>query len=165
VRKGQITENLEMINQGLGWLREALNTLLRNEAQFSIAEVALGAGDNKALFEAVQAMESLGPMGEGFDTWNVQVFKANLLASNGTDADANEAEALFRSCLEYARKWQVKMGELLAASGLARLLARTGRRDEAGTILAEICSWFTEGLDTVPLRAAKELLDEIAHAA
>jgi predicted ATPase len=44
---------------------------------------------------------------------------------------------------------------------LARLLARTGRRDEARTMLAEIYGWFTEGFDPADLKDAKALLDEL----
>jgi hypothetical protein len=44
---------------------------------------------------------------------------------------------------------------------LSRLLARTERRDEARTMLAEIYGWFTEGFDTADLKDAKALLDEL----
>ena len=46
-------------------------------------------------------------------------------------------------------------------SSLARMLDRTGRRDEARTILAEIYGWFTEGFDTADLKDAKALLEEL----
>ncbi len=46
---------------------------------------------------------------------------------------------------------------------LARLLAKRGKRDEARTMLAEIYGWFTEGFDTVDLKDAKTLLDELAE--
>jgi predicted ATPase len=52
--------------------------------------------------------------------------------------------------------------ELRATMSLARLLRDTGRRDEAHTMLSEIYSWFTEGLDTADLKEAKALLDELA---
>jgi hypothetical protein len=54
-----------------------------------------------------------------------------------------------------------KSPELRATSSLARLLRDTGRRDEARTILMEIYGWFTEGFDTVDLKRAKALLDEL----
>jgi len=44
---------------------------------------------------------------------------------------------------------------------LARLLAKQGRRDEALARLAEIYNWFTEGFDTLDLKEAKALLDEL----
>lgn len=45
---------------------------------------------------------------------------------------------------------------------MARLLARSGRRAEARRILREIYEWFTEGLDTLDLRTARTLLDDLA---
>jgi Tfp pilus assembly protein FimV len=44
---------------------------------------------------------------------------------------------------------------------LARLLAQQGHRDQARTMLAEIYNWFTEGFDTVDLKEAKPLLEEL----
>jgi predicted ATPase len=41
------------------------------------------------------------------------------------------------------------------------LLASHGRRDEALAALAEIYGWFTEGFDTVDLKEAKALLDQL----
>ena len=37
-----------------------------------------------------------------------------------------------------------------------------GGVDEARAMLAEIYSWFTEGFDTVDLKDAKALLDQLA---
>jgi hypothetical protein len=45
---------------------------------------------------------------------------------------------------------------------LARLLTKHGRRAEARAMLAEIYSWFTEGFDTLALKEAKALLDELS---
>ena len=37
-----------------------------------------------------------------------------------------------------------------------------GRRNEARDLLAPIYDWFTEGFDTLDLKEAKGLLDELA---
>ena len=37
-----------------------------------------------------------------------------------------------------------------------------GKRDEARELLAPVYGWFTEGFDTLDLKEAKELLDELA---
>jgi predicted ATPase len=44
---------------------------------------------------------------------------------------------------------------------VARLWRVQGKRDEARDLLAPVCSWFTEGLDTLDLKQAKALLDEL----
>jgi Tfp pilus assembly protein FimV len=45
---------------------------------------------------------------------------------------------------------------------LARLLDQQGHRDEARSMLADIYNWFTEGFDTVDLKEAKALLEELS---
>ena len=55
-----------------------------------------------------------------------------------------------------ARSW-----ELRATTSLARLLRDWDQREEAHTALAEIYNWFTEGFDTVDLKDAKALLEEL----
>ena len=45
---------------------------------------------------------------------------------------------------------------------LARLLRDTNRREQARAMLTEIYNWFTEGFDTVDLKDAKALLDELS---
>ena len=82
-----------------------------------------------------------------------------LLASNDRRA---EAEGCFKKALETARAQDAKSLELRAAGSLARLWNGEGKRSEASDLLAPIYDWFTEGLDTADLRAAKNLLDELA---
>jgi len=45
---------------------------------------------------------------------------------------------------------------------LARLWHSQGKTDEARQMLAEIYGWFTEGFDTVDLKEAKALLEELS---
>jgi class 3 adenylate cyclase/tetratricopeptide (TPR) repeat protein len=83
-----------------------------------------------------------------------------LLAQNPLDVVV--AEQCFRTAIEIARRQSARLPELCATTSLARLLAGSGRRDEARTMLAEIYGWFTEGFDTVDLKDAKALLDELS---
>jgi hypothetical protein len=39
---------------------------------------------------------------------------------------------------------------------------RQGKRDEARALLAPVYGWFKEGFDTLDLKEAKGLLDELA---
>jgi predicted ATPase len=80
------------------------------------------------------------------------------------DMDGNaveEAEALFGHALEIARRQEAKTFELRAATSLARLWQRQGKRDAARALLAPIYAWFTEGFDTKDLKDAKALLAEL----
>ncbi len=76
---------------------------------------------------------------------------------------ADEAEARFESALGASRKQQAKSWELRAAMSMARLWRDQGKRDEARDLLAPVYGWFTEGFDTLDLKEAKALLDEL-HA-
>jgi predicted ATPase len=76
--------------------------------------------------------------------------------------DTLAAQRHFEEAIAIARRQSSKWWELRATVGLARLLAKQGRRDEARTMLAEICGWFTEGFDTADLKDARALLDELS---
>jgi predicted ATPase len=45
---------------------------------------------------------------------------------------------------------------------MARLWRDQGKREEARDLLAPAYGWFTEGFDTLDLKEAKTLLDELA---
>ena len=45
---------------------------------------------------------------------------------------------------------------------MARLWRDQGKRDEARELLAPVYGWFTEGFDTLDLKEAKTLLEELA---
>jgi predicted ATPase len=76
-------------------------------------------------------------------------------------ADAQKAEACFRCAVEIARRQQAKSWELRAATSLARLMRDQGKRQEAHDLLAPVYGWFTEGFDTLDLKEAKSLRDEL----
>jgi tetratricopeptide (TPR) repeat protein len=55
-----------------------------------------------------------------------------------------------------------KVLELRAATNLARLWSNQGKHQEARELLAPVYGWFTEGFDTLDLKEARALLDELA---
>src|SRR5262249_14328000 len=74
---------------------------------------------------------------------------------------AAEAEAYFFKAIAIARRQSAKSLELRAVMSLARLWQRQGKREESHKLLAELYSRFTEGFDTVDLKEAKALLEEL----
>jgi predicted ATPase len=76
--------------------------------------------------------------------------------------DIANAEAYFERALVVARAQQAKSWELRAAMSMARLWRDQGKRDEAHDLLAPVYGWFTEGFDTLDLKEAKALLEELA---
>jgi DNA-binding winged helix-turn-helix (wHTH) protein/tetratricopeptide (TPR) repeat protein len=72
-----------------------------------------------------------------------------------------EAEACFLKAIEIARRQEAKLLELRATMSLAHLWQQQRKKKEARQLLSEIYNWFTEGLDTKDLQAAKALLAEL----
>jgi predicted ATPase len=82
---------------------------------------------------------------------------------------AQRARPSERSCsgrgsrsLDWARQQQAKSWELRTATSYARLMREQGKRAEAHALLAPVYGWFTEGLDTLDLKEAKALGEELA---
>lgn len=69
-----------------------------------------------------------------------------------------EAELCLKHALEVAGRQSAKSLELRAATDLARLWQRQGRKDEARNLLEPTYRWFEEGADTTDLRRARDLL-------
>jgi predicted ATPase len=88
--------------------------------------------------------------------------KGELLLASDPSVEP-DAEVAFRNAIDAARRQSTKSWELRAATSLARLLRHQGKRDEARRTIAEVYEWFTEGFDTLDLKEAKALLDEL-HA-
>jgi predicted ATPase len=75
------------------------------------------------------------------------------------------AEGSFDQAIKIARQLQSRSFELRSALSLARLYRNQGRLEEARILLEPIYDRFTEGFDTLDLREAKSLLDELASRA
>jgi predicted ATPase len=86
--------------------------------------------------------------------------KGELLLQQSSD-NHTEAETCFQQAIAIAQNQQAKSLELRAATSLARLWQSQGKREEARQVLGDIYGWFTEGFDTVDLKEAKALLDEL----
>ena len=84
------------------------------------------------------------------------------IALMAAEPDAREAEDHFNGALSVARKQQARSLELRAAISLARLWRDQGKVKQARELLAPDYGWFTEGFDTLDLKQAKALLDELA---
>jgi predicted ATPase len=86
---------------------------------------------------------------------------AGEIARKSPEPDTAKAEAYFHRALTIARQQQAKSLELRVAMSMARLWRDQGKRQQAGELLAPVYGWFTEGFDTLDLKEAKALLDEL----
>ena len=87
---------------------------------------------------------------------------AGEIALQPPEPGSAKAEMYFERALVVAHAQRAKSWELRAAMSLARLWRDQGKRDEARDLLAPIYGWFTEGFETMDLKDAKALLDELA---
>jgi tetratricopeptide (TPR) repeat protein len=87
---------------------------------------------------------------------------AGEIALKSPAPDTEKAQKYFERALAVARQQQAKSWELRAATSMARLWRDQGKRDEARDLLAPVYGWFTEGFDTLDLKEAKALLDELS---
>jgi predicted ATPase len=138
-----------------------------------------GAGNYKPLLLGLlaEALAIAGEIEEGLAVLAEALAMAETSGQKGTDAelhrlrgdllrrlpdpDLAECEACFRKGLAIAREQGTRGFELRAAVSLACLLSDQGRRGEARDLLAPTYAWFTEGFDSLDLKKAKALLDEL----
>jgi serine/threonine protein kinase/predicted ATPase len=87
--------------------------------------------------------------------------KGELLLAESPDRIA-AAEDCFRQAAAIAQSQQSKGWELRAATSLARLWQRQGRRDDAHATLSAVYDTYTEGFTTPDLVEARVLLETLA---
>jgi class 3 adenylate cyclase/predicted ATPase len=97
-----------------------------------------------------------------------RVWEAELHRLRGSTLLAARPDAI--SAAEHSYKYAIAIAqcqharslELRATTSLSRLLQSQSRNEEARSLLASIYRWFTEGFDTLDLKEAKALLDDLA---
>jgi predicted ATPase len=158
---GQGQEGLSLITRGIAGMRAtgsvsgtpgALVMLAR-----AYAMVGQPADGLNCLAEAARIIETTEErMGEAA----LHRVRGDLLNATG---DPSAAERSYQQAIAVAKLQSAKLSELQASISVARLWCKQDRRGEARDLLAPIYGWFTEGFDTLSLKEAKALLDEL-HA-
>ena len=86
---------------------------------------------------------------------------AGEIALKSLAPDPEKAESFFQRALAVAREQQAKSWELRAATSMALLWRDQGKGQQAHDLLAPVYGWFTEGFDTLDLKEAKALLEQL----
>jgi hypothetical protein len=107
----------------------------------------------------VIAVSRIGVYRSGRLTWANAT--CTLLAKKPMSDSAFASELEFRHAVDVARGQGSMLWQLRASASLARLWRDQGKQEEARKLLAPVYGWFTEGFDTLDLREAKALLDEL----
>ena len=162
---GKVAEAVQNIASGIGEMRATGTTLWMPLFLSSLAMA------NAEIRQFDQAMANIGEAMTGMKTTKEKWCEAEINRIAGEIAlldakpDVVKAEAYFANALEIARRHNAKSWELRAAMSAARLRQAEGRRQAAVEILAPVHGWFTQGFDTLDLRQAKALLDELRDEA
>jgi predicted ATPase len=162
---GHARAQLGRAADGIALIREGIDTLVQIGNRIGVpmymtflADGQLRAGAIGDALETVEQALNFNP--------EETVYRPETLRMRGEirlrQGHLKMAEADFRDSLAMARSMGGKAWELRTTMSLARLLDGKKRRDEARSMLSEICGWFTEGFDTADLKDAKFLLDQLA---
>jgi class 3 adenylate cyclase/predicted ATPase len=159
--RGDGAEGIALIHQGLAARQAADLKIQRSYFLCLLAEAYGRVGQpEEGLKVLVEALATVDNTGERYCEAELHRGKGELLLmQNGHKA--GEVEECFQRALETARRQQAKSLELRAAMSLSRLWQQQGKQEEAHERLAEIYGWFTEGFDTLDLKEAKAILEEL----
>ena len=159
---GKMDEGLAEIREGLSAYRATGAGAERPTFLALLAEVYWRRGAWQDGHAAVsEALDIIAENGECAYEAELHRIRGELVLGR-SPADQGEAEASFQRAREIARSQSARSWELRAATSLARLWRRQGKREEARGLLGEAHAWFTEGFDTADLKEAKALLDELS---
>jgi predicted ATPase len=114
----------------------------------------------EAVATVTEALERIEKTGERWCEAELHRLMGELLLHR-TAAASGPPEKWFKEALAISQAQSAKSWELRAATSLARLWRDQGKRIEARDLLAPIYQWFTEGFDTLDLKDARALLDEL----
>ena len=159
---GEAADAVQMITTALGAFRSTGTTMWTPMylSHLAGAYAKLDQLDDawRCIGEAITATETTK------ETWcEAEVHRiAGEIAAKSPTLDAAKTQGYFERALAVAREQQAKSWELRAAVSLARLWRDQGKPQQARELLAPVYGWFTEGFDTLDLKEAKALIDELA---
>jgi predicted ATPase/DNA-binding SARP family transcriptional activator len=164
VEQGEIEEGIVQMRENISAYR-AMGMEIDTPYILTLLAKAYGqSGQTSAaldlLAEAIAAVEKT--VGHYWEA-ELHRLKGELLLQAEAKA---EAEQYFWQAIEVTRRQAGKSLELRAVMSLSRLWhsqGSQGKREEAHQMLTEIYNWFTEGFETVDLREARLLLEELAR--
>jgi predicted ATPase/DNA-binding winged helix-turn-helix (wHTH) protein len=166
---GAVAIARDELETGIDLLRAALEILTTLRLNIFVTEFmgALAEGLRKhgqveeALLTINQAIGRATDCGSTFDMAELLRIKAQILAAipqYGWDSAIN----CLTEALAVAKAQSALALELRSTIALASLLAEGGQRDQARHHLARVYGRFTEGFETADLRAARQLMAELA---
>ena len=158
---GQKERAISDIRQGIAAARRSGLRYMRAFMLGSLATIEADTGNPEAAMSTIdEAFEHTNDVAGR--AWEAELYRlrGDILLLDGSKA-MELAERSYRDAIGVARRQHARSLELRATTSLARVLRDRHRNDEAFELLTPAYAWFVEGLDTVDLREARALLNEL----
>jgi DNA-binding winged helix-turn-helix (wHTH) protein/predicted ATPase len=172
-KSGDLAKGLAELRAGLAACESGNTAISRPHFLGMLAEALVEAGEtHEALTTLDESLEVSRHASDRYYESELYRFKGELLLVEEDRASrtrehskkqlTSEALAAVEECfsraIELARSQQAKWFELRASLSLSRLRRRQGKDPCVGEVLLPVYDWFTEGVNTPDLLAAKEFL-------
>ena len=159
---GELAEAVHVITTGIAHLQSTGTTTFIPWWLSNLTRAHADLGQFDAAWRCIgEAMTALETTQERWCEAEVNRI-AGEIALMSPEPDEAKAQAYFERALSVARQQQAKSWELRAAMSMARLWRDQGKVRQARELLAPVYGWFTEGFDTLDLKEAKALLDQLS---
>lgn len=158
VRRGEPERGIALLAPALGALRAGKQTVLRTRTACMLAEALTDVGRASEAYATVSDEIATLPAGDDpLDLPELLRVQAHALLAT-SNRDEAQAAHLLEASLACARRQSAHSAELRTAMAIARLRIRRGEPQPTRE-LAAVYRRFAEGLDTVDLAAARQILD------
>jgi len=157
--QGAVKQVGASIDEGLAARQKMGSYMFRAYDLALLSEVLERAGDHEGALAGLADALAIGEE-SGERWWEAEIhrLRGTLMLSRRRVA---ESEACFRRSIRIAQRQQAKSLELRGTMSLAQLWRDRGQHERAHNLLAPVYGWFTEGFDTLDLKEAKALLNEL----
>jgi predicted ATPase len=157
IAEGQAGAAVPLVREGLGIGQ--LSNLMRPYYLGLLAEALNAVGDKDGGLAAVcDALSTAETSGERW--WEAELCRLRGEVQRSRQ-EVTDGEMWLRRSFDVSRQQSAKALQLRAATSLARLWRDQGKPQQARELLAPVYGWFTEGFDTLDLKEAKALLEEL----
>jgi predicted ATPase len=156
---GHPAEGMPIINLGLEGLNESGGVVAMT---LYLSWVAVAQSLDGKVPEALATIEKALQVNPEELAWRPDAIRIRGELRRGL-GHSDGAEADFRAAIALAQKIGAKAWELRAAMSLVPMLRKRGDLSEARDLLGPLYASFTEGFETIDLRDAKVLLDDLAR--
>jgi len=162
-KAGDLEEGLRRMQRGAAARKAVQANLWVPVHQTREAELLM---EHKRFDEALERLREAETSIEEMEQRYVaaELHRLRALSLIGAGAAPAEVEREFQQALTIAQRQEAKLWELRAAVSYTEYLRNEGRVGEARAVLAPVYEWFTEGLDTGDLKAAKQVLETLTQA-